>query len=106
MRAMTSKRRFMSDSLPTGARSVPDGDHKRQDEGTPLSLARARVRISDPGGTNGARDRHAAVDDPVPGRQPSLALRRCDPLLSARLPLAACGMPGAHAVRSLPLREG
>jgi len=33
---------------------VPDGDHKRQDEGTPLSSARARVRISDPGGTNGA----------------------------------------------------
>src|SRR6267143_1999247 len=29
MRVITSKRRFMSDSLPSGTRSVPDGDHKR-----------------------------------------------------------------------------
>jgi len=92
---------------------VPDGDHKRQDEGTPLSSARARVRISDPGGTNGAceprssplnRGRRLAVSQVVKrgrsgwssGHSSRPARSRSPPLISGRIssvrgPIGAAG---------------
>jgi len=92
---------------------VPDGDHKRQDEGTPLSSARARVRISDPGGTNGAceprssplnRGRRLAVSQVVKrgrsgwssGHSSPPARSRSPPLISGRIssvrgPIGAAG---------------